>query len=69
MLKSRSPSFIASFSLQDHPQSTFSFGRLRLMKEVVPVLSMSLAIEMQSSGPVFGSHWHLRNNHRILEVD
>jgi hypothetical protein len=39
------------------------------MKKFAPLLSMSVAIEMQSSGSVFGSHWHLRKSDRILEVD
>jgi hypothetical protein len=47
----------------------FSFDGLRLMKELVLLLSMSVAIEIQSSGSVFGSHWHFCKSDRILEVD
>jgi hypothetical protein len=39
------------------------------MKELIPLLSMSVAAEMQSSGSLLGSHWHLRKSDRILEVN
>jgi hypothetical protein len=38
------------------------------MKDLVPLLSMSVAIEMQLSGSVFGYHWHIRKSDRIVEM-